>query len=733
MIISFLYIALFYLFCLAFSFIGFPFTYLIFEKLKDKGFAFTKLISILLLSFLVWYLSITTRIEYSFATIVSLFFAILLLSIYIYKKNKHSILVFIKENSKLLLFEEILFLIFFLIFIGIRFGNPDLWHPIMGGEKPMDFAFINAMVRTKTLPPYDPWFSGEKINYYYFGQFITATLIKFTYIPSRFFYNIFLSYLFAQSALGIFTLLNSLTKSKKGGLLGSFFLLGIGNLGQVPVILRSFSTLLPINAWYWTSTRIMPNSEINEFPFFTFLYADLHSHLVSLPIVLFLIAVCYQLVLTQSMRKIILLSAVSGILLGLIRMTNAWDYPTYSLFTIILILFWVIAITKEHKLFMNIVKFIFLTAVVFATSTITALPFLSSYKTGALGISMFYGPFTRFSDYLIIHGFFIFILISFCFYKLCSFSLRKISRKFRLILLVPFVLFLASLLAHFYFVSFLFFLLLLLTIVSFVQKNTKEELLIILIFGFAIFLTVVPDIIDFKLGLGRMNTVFKFYFQAWLFFAIGSSFAFFTLAKKLQKRKILSWIWITTSVILFIFSFSYLPTATFAKIIDRMSPVNELTLDGEEYMKKSIYLDNNHIIELMYDHNAIDWINKNITGDKAVLEANTPIYRWGSRISVYTGLPTVLGWDWHEIAHRQYLPPQIIRDRASDIKTLYESYNSQQTFLLLNKYNVKYIFLGQLEKAYYDTQGIENIIIQNPKFFKKVYMNPQSKIYLFSN
>ncbi len=75
----------------------------------------------------------------------------------------------IEQNRKLFLKIELIALAFFLFFLLIRLGNPDLWHPYKGGEKPMDFSYFNAVLKSDTFPPYDPWYAGGYIKYYYYG------------------------------------------------------------------------------------------------------------------------------------------------------------------------------------------------------------------------------------------------------------------------------------------------------------------------------------------------------------------------------------------------------------------------------------------------------------------------------------------------------------------------------------------------------------------------------------
>ncbi|MBI3913939.1 MAG: glycosyltransferase family 39 protein, partial [Chloroflexi bacterium] len=374
--------------------LAFPLAFVAFCALADRGYIFAKALGILIPAFLAWIFASVHLLSFSRA---SIFIAILLMaaaSAFVSWRRRGALIVFVREHARILIVEEIFFLLFFAFFLLIRYSNPDLWHPNFGGEKPMDFAYLNAVIKSTWFPPYDPWFAGGFINYYYYGFVLTATLIKFSGIVPEVAYNLAIPLYFALTAMGAFSVVFNLIFKKHAAtrrafafaLLGALLVTVIGNLGELGVVLESLVRMgggaisespfrvaasllagigrifdgapldVPIGNWYWTATRIIPDT-INEFPFFTFLYADLHAHLMALPYTLVALGFAVNFALrgnehperSEAKSKEVVQSkdnalrtilarvslgdvveiALASLVVGALRPLNTWDYPTY--------------------------------------------------------------------------------------------------------------------------------------------------------------------------------------------------------------------------------------------------------------------------------------------------------------------------------------------------------------------------------------------------------------------
>jgi len=142
-------------------------------------------------------------------------------------------------------------------------------------------------------------------------------------------------------------------------------------------------------------------------------------------------------------------------------------------------------------------------------------------------------------------------------------------------------------------------------------------------------------------------------------------------------------------------------TATPAKIRDRMSSAAPHTLDGLAFMPFSTYADMGRDLHLETDARMIEWLQDNVEGSPVIVEAHTEQYRWGARTAIYTGLPAVLGWSWHQQQQRAIDSTPVL-DRAAEVADFYTRYTVDEARSFLDRYGVRYIVVGEMERAYYE-------------------------------
>jgi uncharacterized membrane protein len=165
--------------------------------------------------------------------------------------------------------------------------------------------------------------------------------------------------------------------------------------------------------------------------------------------------------------------------------------------------------------------------------------------------------------------------------------------------------------------------------------------------------------------------------------------------------------------------------ATPARLDDRFRDLPK-TLDGMAYMRDLTYDDQQGKISFEADYQGIQWLRENVSGTPAIVEAHVPIYRWGSRFAIYTGLPDVLGWDWHQTQQRGAAP---VQQRAADVDAFYGGTDVQSAIRFLHAYEVGYVIVGQVERLYYPPQGIAKFNSGLNGALEPVYTNPGLTIY----
>jgi uncharacterized membrane protein len=160
-----------------------------------------------------------------------------------------------------------------------------------------------------------------------------------------------------------------------------------------------------------------------------------------------------------------------------------------------------------------------------------------------------------------------------------------------------------------------------------------------------------------------------------------------------------------------------------------MAPEAPHTLDGMTYMKYATYFDEGVEIDLSQDHAAIRWLQDYVDGSPVIVEAHSTEYRWGTRFTIYTGLPGVVGWNWHQRQQRTLVSDAWVWERVEDIHEFYRTTDLELATEFLGRYEVSYIMLGQLERAKYLGEGLDKFDQQNGVLWREIYRDRDTIIY----
>ncbi|MGB8984169.1 MAG: DUF2298 domain-containing protein [Anaerolineales bacterium] len=502
--------------------------------------------------------------------------------------------------------------------------------------------------------------------------------------------------------------------------------------------------------WWWRASRVIQDYELNgtwheaidEFPFFSYLLGDLHPHVLAMPFNLLAIAVGLNIFLGGWRGRIDLFFGelriskagffTTALVLGGLAFLNTWDILFAG--TLIVLAYALARVRESGWGWERIEDMLLLGIPLVVTAFLLYLPFFVGFDSQAGGVLPNFMYPTRGAHLWVMWGTLFVPLLAFLIYLLRI----KISANWRagllvtlgtlaLLLAAMFVLgflalklkpdlvngllqaqqrgvsaFLADsmLLRLKYIGGLLTLLALLIPALAFLfssdrspanETNGTESsphslstVFVLLLIALGVLLILGPDFLYLRDNFGyRINTVFKFYFQAWILLSLAAAFG---AAVTISDRRIspLYGIGIITVIGLgLVYPAFSLPHKTDNF---RFARPEQRTLDGAAYLAGS----------KPDDYRAIQFMQQLDPG--VVAEAVGGSYTEYGRVSTFTGLPAVLNWPGHEGQWRDYA---LQGSREGDIETLYTTNNWFTAREIIDRYQIRYIYVGDLERTTY--------------------------------
>jgi YYY domain-containing protein len=585
------------------------------------------------------------------------------------------------------------------LFLIVRAAVPE----ILGAEKFMDLAFFASLDRHPEMPPLDPWMAGKTINYYYWGYLLVATVARAAAVNPFVAYNLAIATFAGLSFAAAACLGFRLSGGRAGAAVASGFACVFA--GNLVGALDAWGHPFARDFDYWHASRVIGAGDtINEFPFFTFFHADLHPHLLAFPFFISAFAVADRWIEMGTERSNVQSPKSKGdrgeflgrtapvLLVALIAATaiaaNLWNAPAIA----ILLVFAGAARSTGGQSLPTFPRaatgavsgfgvFVLALALTYPYRTSFSLPYNGIGKTHATsGLFEFFGVWgilfgvaaagllgersesgeenRRWRDFLLAAAAAASILVAF-------------AKKAPALAPILFLAFLAGRAAW----------------KALSRDEDREGLFASFLVLLALGIVAGCELVYLKDNYGeqlhRMNTIFKFYHQAWPLLAIGAV-VFADRAWRATTRAraplVLGFALAAFAAVL------YPATAMVSRLRQHEG---DFTLDARVAIER----------RNPGDLEAIEWLRKNAPEGSVVMEASGDPYTEFSRISSHTGIPSVMGWANHEGLWRSN--DSEVLNRLGEVRRFYSAPDPASAREILRRYRVTYVVVGNLERTTY--------------------------------
>lgn len=690
----------------------YPLASLLFKGFRDQGWMFSKILGLTVGGYAVWVLVCGGLLKFTNrrTLVVTVICFGVCWALFMTKEKKRI------PSVSLILLEEVIFLAVFLLWTYFITFRPD----VTGTEKPMDYGFMAAMMRSTTLPAKDIWYGLADINYYYGGQYYAVYLTRLTYLKPEVSYNLMRAMIAAFAYILPFSIVFQMVYSRLESHRFRRYLAGIGGLaagaavslaGNMHYVLyKLFGKVFKLSGyetyWFTDSTRYIGHNPatddacIHEFPSYSYVLGDLHAHMINIIFVLTCVGLLYAWIREVRYKELdrikkkklrderqrrrpekyrkesvavrvfrFLLHEIweprllmAAFFIGIFKWTNYWDaaiYFTVALFCIVFAAFY----RYQEDVLRGLGSVIVHVAVVMILATIAALPFSVTFTpmVSSVAFSKYH---TAPYQLAVLWGLPFAVFVFFVCLMLYKYHVvyenetaeDKPNRFLGFFRMIP-------------------------------QSDRFALILGICAFG----LVMVPEIVYVKdiyeNGFARSNTMFKLTYQAYILFALMMAYALTVILAEARAKA--TRIFCIVLCALFAMTLGYFGYSVRAWFGKKLTKENQIGLNCLEFLEQ----------KYPEDAAAIRWMDENIKGQPLILEANGNSYSDNCRVSAYTGLPTVLGWYVHEWLWRGN--PTDLNQKDADIAAIYTTEYAENAKVLVDEYHIQYIFVGSCERATY--------------------------------
>ncbi len=706
-----------YLLALVLGAAAMPLTGRLFRRFQDRGWMFSKVTAIAVSGFLTWFLVAVKIIKFTTMTCIVVTLVCVAASLILYcREQKAGFECIPFAHLDLVYAEELLFFTAFLLWTYFAGFHPAAY----GTEKFMDYGFMEAMMRSKTLPATDLWYSQGKINYYYGGQYFAVFLTKLSGAKVELTYNLMRTFVAGLAFAMPFSLVYQMVTDRLGrirtgwkkalpsvtGILAGISVSIAGNMhyvvyGQIIPFIQKLKGEEVSSYWFPDATRYIgfnPDVEdktIHEFPCYSFVLGDLHAHVVDIMFVLLLLGLLYawmKKVRTAELsresmsrrefwKKQLLMPQLlaAGALLGMFHWTNYWDFVIYFVVTCGAALFmniigqkgkirWVLGVTAAQAV------------EILTLATVIILPFTLQFDTSNMVQGIALAKHHSLPHQLLVLWGLPGILTILFVVSLLIEKLRGAEQK---------------------------------SLYHLLTSIRLPDLFAVLMGLCAIGLVLIPELVYvrdiYENGNARANTMFKLTYQAYIMFGMTMIYAIFRLLV-IGKNKILK-VLAFIGLFLFVWTCGYFGNSVHSWFGTVWKPSQYKGLNATAFLET----------DFPEDVNGIRWLKENISDAPVVLEANGDSYSEYERVSAMTGLPTIMGWYVHEWLWRGDLAD--LNAKIEEIKEIYTSTDETRVKELLEEYNVSYIFVGSCERNKYGAdlnndllKGLGEVVFQDSEY-----------------